>query len=354
MSNYGPSVDIAAPGSEIFSTGSSIPNSIMNYVSASGTSLAAPHVTGVVALMIELFPQITVSEIKFILLNSTDLLPSLQNKIKSSGRINASKALNQTVQLRLKKGFDCPLPENKRILDESEDSLTIEWTLNNDGRLWVAHKPLEKNYKDYLNWVFTHTSMTSIDSLKKYSLVTGRAIEQETDDSNYKISLQKSYEMVQKIINGKIGKLHRLSCVESIPFREYIRLPQRYLFFSEFYTLILKRDYEIKIISQFINPKQISFSGSGPNKTFNDELSFLLENNWKVTHALHNHPYYFDNPNGDFGGNLGPSEPDIIHSFKESFPEVLITNGIDSISLKQPEVKELYNFIKDETKNSTE
>jgi subtilisin family serine protease len=50
-SNYGPSVDLAAPGSNILST-----NNIGSYSNESGTSMAAPHVAGAVALIKSLYP----------------------------------------------------------------------------------------------------------------------------------------------------------------------------------------------------------------------------------------------------------------------------------------------------------
>lgn len=261
---------------------------------------------------------------------------------------NKYDALNGVDQVRLKKGFDCPLPDNKIILEESENSLTIEWALYNDAKLWLAHMPQEQNYKEYLNWVFSHTKMTSTDSLK-HTILIGEKIIEQIPDPNFKASIQKSNEIIRKIINGEIGKLHRLNCIESIPFREYVRMPQRYFFISEFYTLILKRENEIKIISRFLNPKQISTDlGIAPNKALIDELNILLSKNWKISHHLHNHPYFFDNPYGDFGGNLVPSKPDINISVEGNFPipEFLITNGIDSISLKKEELEKLYYFIK--------
>jgi subtilisin family serine protease len=85
FSNYGASsVDLAAPGVEITST---LPGG--QYGLASGTSMAAPHVTGAAALLKSVEPQIGVTELKSRLLTLADPLPSLAGRTVSGGRLNA-------------------------------------------------------------------------------------------------------------------------------------------------------------------------------------------------------------------------------------------------------------------------
>lgn len=68
FSNYGvKNVHIAAPGESIYST---VLNS--NYGFKSGTSMAAPHVTGAVALLKGKYPNLSATEIKEILLSAVD------------------------------------------------------------------------------------------------------------------------------------------------------------------------------------------------------------------------------------------------------------------------------------------
>ena len=91
FSNYGfDSVDLAAPGVDIYSTYS---NADDGYSEMSGTSMAAPHVTGVIALMRSLQPSWTNLEIREQLLSSVDVLTSLEGFVQTSGRLNAFKAL---------------------------------------------------------------------------------------------------------------------------------------------------------------------------------------------------------------------------------------------------------------------
>lgn len=88
-SHYGAtSVDIAAPGTSIYST---IPTS--SYGTMSGTSMATPMVASTVAVMRAVKPNITAKEIKEILCSSSDKLSSLSDKVISGGRLNVYNAV---------------------------------------------------------------------------------------------------------------------------------------------------------------------------------------------------------------------------------------------------------------------
>lgn len=65
-SNWGENVDIAAPGDNIYSTEWN-----SGYACKSGTSMAAPHVTGVVSLVWSANPDLTAPQVKEIVVNST-------------------------------------------------------------------------------------------------------------------------------------------------------------------------------------------------------------------------------------------------------------------------------------------
>ena len=92
FSNYGPqSVDLGAPGSSILSCA---PYNQYQYLS--GTSMAAPHVSGAAGLVWTANPYLGCQEVKNILLQSVDPVPGLSGLCVSQGRLNLSKALEGT------------------------------------------------------------------------------------------------------------------------------------------------------------------------------------------------------------------------------------------------------------------
>lgn len=92
-SNYGSkTVDLAAPGVNIYSTYLD-----SSYTEMSGTSMAAPQVAGVAALLLSEYQNLSTAQIKAAILNGVDKLPQLNGKVATSGRLNAYKAL-QSVQ----------------------------------------------------------------------------------------------------------------------------------------------------------------------------------------------------------------------------------------------------------------
>lgn len=89
FSNYGAkTVHIAAPGREIDSTWLKD-----DYREASGTSMAAPQVAGIAALILSSEPNLSMAKLRERILKSVDKLDTLSGKVAVGGRLNASKAL---------------------------------------------------------------------------------------------------------------------------------------------------------------------------------------------------------------------------------------------------------------------
>ncbi len=94
FSNYGVStVHIAAPGSSILST--ALLSSGVSYRTLSGTSMATPHVAGVLALIAAANPQLSMLQVKNVLLNSSQSLSSLQGLIENGAFVDALTAVQR-------------------------------------------------------------------------------------------------------------------------------------------------------------------------------------------------------------------------------------------------------------------
>ena len=89
FSNYGATtVDLGAPGLSIIST---LPMS--TYGAFSGTSMAAPHVSGAAALVYSQSPSLTAVQVKDQVLGSVDPIPALSGITVTGGRLNVANAL---------------------------------------------------------------------------------------------------------------------------------------------------------------------------------------------------------------------------------------------------------------------
>lgn len=92
FSNFGSTtIDIGAPGSAVWST---VPTGKRNvtsgYASYSGTSMAAPHVAGAVALYASRNPGASAAQIKAAILNAATPTTSLSGRVLTNGRLNVS------------------------------------------------------------------------------------------------------------------------------------------------------------------------------------------------------------------------------------------------------------------------
>ncbi|KAF1320209.1 Subtilisin serine protease, partial [Globisporangium splendens] len=99
--------DLTAPGDTVVAPGSTSDSDINVF---SGTSFAAPHVAGAIALMLEAFPGLTLSEVKSLLYQNTDTsvlsltsqptcgalnsASAFPNNAFGYGRVNVLKAIN--------------------------------------------------------------------------------------------------------------------------------------------------------------------------------------------------------------------------------------------------------------------
>lgn len=90
-SNFGfNTVDLGAPGVDIFSTTA---DSDSSYAYYSGTSMATPHLAGVAALLFAAEENLSGKDVQARLLNTTSPLASLEGRTVTGGMVNAAQAI---------------------------------------------------------------------------------------------------------------------------------------------------------------------------------------------------------------------------------------------------------------------
>jgi subtilisin family serine protease len=152
-SNFGPWVDIAAPGSDILSTITGT-----GYDVGNGTSFSAPYVAGLGALLFSNDPTLTNIQVRAILENTTDPVIGTDPEYLQigTGRLNAWQALSTS-------GLSYPLgeitvPENKELF--FEDSGPVELVLFARGSFYK----IEYMAYDRTQWTLIDQGNPALDT----------------------------------------------------------------------------------------------------------------------------------------------------------------------------------------------
>ncbi len=88
FSSRGPEVTVVAPGTEVYSTSPGA-----SYQRLSGTSMAAPHVTGLVSLAVKMKPYIRLNDVFYLLQKSSQKLSRVTAEDQGYGLVNARQLL---------------------------------------------------------------------------------------------------------------------------------------------------------------------------------------------------------------------------------------------------------------------
>jgi thermitase len=148
LSNYGPEVDVAAPGVSIYST-----YFTGGYTYMTGTSMAAPHVAGLAALIWSACPGYTSAQVESrIETTAVDLGPSGWDQYYGHGRIDAHAALlcaanlgasPQSVVFLADDDTD-PIPSSQTVgvLNTGCEPITWTVTISPPSATWLTAIPL--------------------------------------------------------------------------------------------------------------------------------------------------------------------------------------------------------------------
>lgn len=172
FSAYGSAtVDLAAPGVDIFSAWHTADSA---YATADGTSMAAPYVTGVFALLKARFPLKTYGELIQAVLTGVDSCATLSGKTVSGGRLNALGALHAlgaTASASLQ-------------LVKATDSGVASWTLVLSGAPAQTFRIEEST--DLVSWSTRVTAMSNAEGSLTVTIslddVRGRFFRAATDE----------------------------------------------------------------------------------------------------------------------------------------------------------------------------
>lgn len=135
FSNHGMKVDVAAPGVIIRA---SIPGN--EYLELSGTSMAAPYVTNVAARLKDLNPTLGPTGIKRLLCETVDVKPWLQGKVRTSGIVNAHRAM-KAAELSSKVGLDAAIAQAKLTVADSDEFAGVQFSPEMEKELLVVPMP---------------------------------------------------------------------------------------------------------------------------------------------------------------------------------------------------------------------
>ncbi len=158
FANFGEnSVDLAAPGVGVYST---YVGSDEDYRALSGTSMAAPYVSGTLALLLSHFPDEPLSSIQTRLYASSDTLASLARRCRTGGRLNLARALLP----------DLPAPINDRF--ENATSISGSPAISSSFNASASSEAGEPTHVTnasgrsvWWNWIPENTGLTEISTI---------------------------------------------------------------------------------------------------------------------------------------------------------------------------------------------
>ncbi len=142
FSMYGhTSVDLGAPGVDIIST------KLGGYQSLSGTSMAAPHVTGAAALALGVCPGLTYGRLKDLIIDGADYVFDLNHKCVSEGRLNAYNVLNNIT------GSTSPsAPTSLIAYPRAWYLIEVRWNDNSNDEVGFEIQRKHQYQSAYLHW----------------------------------------------------------------------------------------------------------------------------------------------------------------------------------------------------------
>ncbi len=311
-SHYGlTTVDLSAPGSDIYST---LPNN--EYGINSGTSMASPHVTGAAALLLSECPTLDFQAIKDLLLNTTDSIPSLDGKCVTAGRLNVATAM-QNVETYCNASLNHLYVDQDAIgnndgsswanaFNRLEDALAV---IAVDGEIWVAegiYHPsptadptvsfnIPHSLKLYGGFDGTESSLTQRDIENNETILSGDyngddEIIVNTDPLSLEfLNTNENANLILKLEGANLGSFVTIDGLT-------IANAQSSSAFAGMYFIADSSDLNLQVKNCIIKENR-SNGGAG--------IRMVAKDNKRIICSIENSYFYHNSANSNFGGNGG-------------------------------------------------
>ncbi|PEL13335.1 S8 family serine peptidase [Bacillus sp. AFS017336] len=181
--------EVTAPGVAVFSSIPAYYNGVAHkddyehaYARFDGTSMAAPHVTGSAALILQAHPDYTPEQVKLALMNTADPLNGSYSVFEEgSGRIDADEAVHSSIQIDVKDKAPT-LDENgkKMMIQENAGDLSYGAIISTDED-YTDKKTIEITNHSNKDKVFdVNVQFNNIDSYDKDATKNGISLDLPT------------------------------------------------------------------------------------------------------------------------------------------------------------------------------
>jgi thermitase len=202
-SNYGGALDLVAPGEAIYTTCNGtqaciVANDGNQYIYLSGTSLAAPFVSGTVGLLYSLNPNLTPDKVQQILQGGAkDIGAPGKDNETGYGRLDAYRAIAQLYNLNIH-------VTDNRTLASPGDTLAYTISYANTGTTAMGSTVITVTVPAYTTYVSSAPSF-SAQGGGIYALNLGTLPSNATGSATFRVKLQSAAAGQKIIFNTSIG-----------------------------------------------------------------------------------------------------------------------------------------------------
>jgi hypothetical protein len=232
----------------------------------------------------------------------------------------------------------CNIVKDKKVIFENKLGRTVEWTINPSDEVYSPAVLKEPIYTNYVNWVRSNTTKSAHELISHFLNVISKAAEDLRNNDQFLESLNQSIYNVTLVLEGHVGQIYPINCLESLPFLEFLEIVDLRKKPSEFYVTVLKKNNELKIIGDFYK-SEIDDIGTSESEVAKTQRYNLIKQAWAFEAIYHNHPFNFDKKYDDLGGVIVPSNPDLRLYLEQAPRTAIISNGIESFAVEQKDFK---------------